>query len=378
LTPIPEVSPNLVNHNAIRRRKMDNHLDSLVGNTAIHSDQMGRFKEELLYLQTNWPHLYKCIDEERISKFSCLLTADLASRMVDFDSIAQGGRGEMYRKAQQNPMVRNVGIQRLFELVSPGHDIGNLSASYRILDALGGDGVLARAMQEMTTEATMPSILTSDLSEEMVAAARSYGLFALRQPAQALLLKTDSLDGVIIAYGTHHIPKDHRLQACCEAFRVLKGGSRVVLHDFEMDSPMSLWFSDVVDKYSLTGHCFPHFTREEMRGYLTDAGFLDVQVHYSYDPFILSGDSIEEVKRMLAEYILDMYGLAKLVDLCGYEEAINRVYELLLKYFKYDYEKMGLDERFGAPEVTITKKDDGYTIEAPRIALVGTATKPLS
>jgi SAM-dependent methyltransferase len=155
----------------------------------------------------------------------------------------------------------------------------------------------------------MPSILTSDLSEEMVIAARAYGLFAIRQPAQNLLLKDRSLDGVIIAYGTHHIPPDHRVQACQEAFRVLRHDGRIVLHAFETGSHMARWFSEVVDQYSITGHQYPHFTAGEIRDYLSRAGFTDINIRYIYDPFIIYAGSADEAKHKLAEYLLNMYGL---------------------------------------------------------------------
>ncbi|HVG17468.1 MAG TPA: methyltransferase domain-containing protein, partial [Blastocatellia bacterium] len=318
----------------------------------------------------------QCIDISRISEGDRPFISNQIRKPFDFESISQGGRGEMYRRAQQDPLVRATGIKNLFRLVSPDRDLEKLSPQFTILDVLGGDGVLARAMQQVMPSASMPSIITSDLSDDMVAAAQEYGLFAIRQPAQSLLLKDNSIDGVIIAYGTHHIPKDQQLQVCKEAFRVLKPGGHIAFHDFEVGSPISHWFSEVVDPYSLTGHSFPHFTREEMKGLLFDAGFDDAAVVYMYDPFILSVDTEAEAQSRLAEYLLNMYGLAKLVDQHGEEEALRFVYSLALKHLRYDYERMGMDESFGAPEILISEKDGHMRIEAPRVALVGAATKP--
>ena len=336
----------------------------------------GRTEEPILKLKDKWPHLYDCIDWLRISESSFRMVEELASKAADFASVSSGGRGELYRRAQQDPSVRSIGIRRLFEFVSPNQDLASLSHSYKILDVLGGDGVLSRALKNLVPHSSMPSILTSDLSEEMVAAAQAYGLFAIRQTAQNLFLKDRSMDGVIIAYGTHHIPPNHRIQVCQEAFRVLTPAGQVVLHDFETGSSMSRWFNKVVDRYSITGHQFPHFTAEEIREYLSSAGFADIDIQYMYDPFVVYADSADEAKRKLAAYLLNMYGLTKLVNERGYEESLTLVYDLTCEYFKYDEKSPLFDEHFRHTQVYIGREEEHWYIEAPRVAIVGSGIKP--
>lgn len=334
-----------------------------------HKDETGKSSERgpeiereiagpILQLKDKWPHLYDCIDLSRVSESNSMMITELALRAFDFTSISNGGRGELYRRAQQDPLVRGVGIRQLFEFVSPDQNLYQLTPEHKILDVLGGDGVVARAINHLLPASSMPNILTSDLSEDMVAAAQAYGLFAVRQSAQNLLLKDKSIDGVIIAYGTHHIPLDHRLRVCQEALRVLKPGGRVVLHDFEAGSPISCWFSEVVDPYSLTGHRFQHFTAEEIRNYLLDAGFVDIKVEYMYDPFIIYSDSAEQVKCGLAQYLLDMYGLMILVNEHGKENSLEIIYELACQYLEYDYQNMMVDEHFGMARIHIGKDND--------------------
>ena len=332
--------------------------------------------EQLLKLEADWPLLYDCIDPERVSEESNLLISRLADRAFDFDSIARGGRGELYRRAQQNPLIRSVGIRQLFEFVATDCDLRNITSAHRILDVLGGDGVLARATRDLFPPDSMPNVLTSDLSEGMVLAAQEYGLFAMQQAAQKLLLKDAAVDGVIIAYGTHHIPLDQRLEACKEAFRVLRTGGRIVFHDFDQDSPMSSWFSEVVDKYSLTGHRFPHFTQQEISGLLTDAAFININVRYMYDPFNVTAESEQEAKDEMCKYLIDMYGLSKLVDRYGHEGALKAAYSLACRHFRYDYQRFGLSSSFGTSEVQTFEKDGQWHVEVPRLALVGYAEKP--
>lgn len=371
---MPEHNDPSVSESRVTSTKTHLPFEKPNGNGDSHPD--GRLlAEHIRELSVRWPQFYNCIDPAKLSDGNCRMIRELAARMIDFDTTLQGGRGDWYRQAQQNPLIRSVGIKGLFALVSPGQNLSNLTPQHRILDVLGGDGVLARAMPELTSATSLPLIMTSDLSEEMVLAAQAYGLFAIQQPAQKLLLKDDTLDGVILAYGTHHIPVDDRARACQEAYRVLKPGGRAVLHDFEEHSPMAQWFNDIVDRYSQTGHAFAHFTRGGIMEHFQSAKFDHITIACLYDPFILSAGSREEAQLKLADYILNMYGLVKLVEQHGHQEALSVVYELALKYFKYDYRKMGLEDSFGAAHITISKKGESWFIELPRVALVGCGVK---
>jgi ubiquinone/menaquinone biosynthesis C-methylase UbiE len=337
------------------------------------------FVERLARVRERWPEFYDCIDLARVTETSCNLIVAMATSAFDFNSIAGGGRGESYRLAQINPMIRSTGISQLFNFIQPSNGTKKeFTPQHKVLDVLGGDGVLARAINQMLPSARRPHIITSDLDEDMVRAAQAYGLFAIQQPAQKLLLKDNSTHGVIIAYGSHHIPRDQRLEACREAFRVLKPGGRIAFHDFEAGSPVSRWFGEVVDRYSQTGHCFDHFTRDEIRGYLQEAGFDDVKVDHVYDPFILSDKTPTAAQTLLKKHLLEMYGLVQLTKCNGQARALEMVFELAHQYFRYDYRSMGLEESFGAPYIKTTQKNGYWFVESPRVALVGHGVKPNS
>jgi SAM-dependent methyltransferase len=327
--------------------------------------------EQLELLKTRFPELYACIDRDRLISVDPMPLVE----EVDFAPTLQGGRGDYYRLAQRNPLIRAIGIRQLFSLVSPGHDLNNLTPAHKILDMLGGDGVLTRALAQLLPGSAMPMILTADLSEGMVSAAQAYELPAIRQSAQCLLLKDSCLDGVIIAYGTHHIPRSQRLQVMREVHRVLQPGGALGLHDFEDGSPVARWFHDIVHPYSITGHQYDHFTADEITTYFQEAGFTQCEARYMYDPFILYGDSPQQVKEMLADCLLNMYGLHKLLADQDYDQALQTVYELACDCFTYSYSQMSLEDSFGAPGVQITERPDGWCIEMPRVALVGRAIK---
>ena len=275
--------------------------------------------------------------------------------------------------------MRQRGIRRLFDWLSPGDDLANLGPRHTILDVLGGDGLVTRALQRLTPPGSGPTVLTSDIAEGMVAAALRRGLPASHRPRRnAISTKTSCVDGILIAYGAHHIPKGERPIACGEAFRVLKPGGKIVLHDFEDGSPVALWFQRVVHRYSQTGHDFPHFTVEEMAEYLRGVGFQHIQIRYLYDPFLLTGRSPAQARRRLAEHLLDMYGLVKLKDDRTTADALREVYRLAFRTFHYNYEAMGLPSGFGLPRVRVYEAEGRWHAEMPRVAIVGCATKPLN
>ena len=217
----------------------------------------------------------------------------------DFDST---GRGKEYIEAQKDLLVRKTGIITLFNLVSPGNDLRNLTDEHKILDMLGGNGLLTKVFRTLPQSAGLkvnnPLIITSDISMDMIADAKANGLEAICEPSWDLQFADNSFDSVIVAYGTHHI--EYLAETFQEVYRVLKTGGKVVVHDFEIGSNVDKWFHEVVDKFSITGHNFKHFTREEFRDYLTNAGFHSITVDKRFDPFC---------SKDLIDYVQKMYGL---------------------------------------------------------------------
>jgi SAM-dependent methyltransferase len=290
----------------------------------------------------------------------------------DFEDSCGGGRGESYRQAQQDPTVRRQGIGQLFALAAPGGRIGAWRPDHVVLDVLGGDGTLARAVRALLPPRRRPTVLTSDLSAGMVAAAQRLGLPAVRQPAQALQLRDRSVDAVVLAYGTHHVPVAARAAAVAEARRVLRPGGRLVLHDFEDPSPVASWFAGVVHPLSRTGHPYPHFTVGGMGELLTAAGLADVEVRPLYDPFRLVGPDRAGARRLLGRHLLDMYGLER-VRGDDPDLAADRVATLAEGCFRYTRRQAAPGQ--AALHTCYEPAPGGCRVELPRVALVASGTR---
>ena len=253
------------------------------------------------------PWLADMIDPDRIGQIGSYL-CQMQELSWEFEADAAGGRGSVYNVAQKAYENRAVGMTALLGLFSesgtevPGPD-------RVILDALAGDGTISRFAATLPQS---PTIISADLSGYMITQCLRAGLPCIRQSASRSLLRDDVLDGVLIAYGSHHLPAEDRREAAREAHRTLKPGGKFVLHDFETGGPVDRWFGEVVDPYSATGHPHPHFSQREMTETLTGAGYADVRVFEMEDPFTLQGPDPEEARRRALRHLYNMYGLVKL------------------------------------------------------------------
>jgi Methylase involved in ubiquinone/menaquinone biosynthesis len=227
----------------------------------------------------------------------------------EFEGQTEGGRGNDYNLAQRNIDNRHIGMTRLLRLF--GEDGDTLPGPRTvILDVLAGDGTLRRFCERFG--GTSPEIISADMSRLMVDACLAQGYPSIRQSASKSFLKDAVLDGVLIAYGSHHLTNPERREAAREAHRTLRRGGRFVLHDFETNGPVDRWFREVVDPFSATGHPHPHFSADEMRQIMSDAGFRDAKVQAMEDPFVLTGDTPQAARRTMLQHLRMMYGLVRL------------------------------------------------------------------
>jgi SAM-dependent methyltransferase len=174
----------------------------------------------------------------------------------------------------------------------------------------GFGALLARLEPRLPAPAPAPVMVTNDISPHMF---RSAGLWGAptREDAHRLsrTFRPGSFDGVLFAYGTHHVGEI--AAAIRQSFLVLRPGGRLVVHDFLDEGQVGRWFHQVVDRHSRTGHDFPHLGLVQPAVYAYLAGFREVALHEMEDPFVFSvpeGSGLD-ARDVACTYLLGMYGM---------------------------------------------------------------------
>lgn len=311
------------------------------------------FEEYLDYLLHGHPELYDLLSHERFCDAERHI-AKMNMSSWEFEDEKVGGRGSAYNFAQKSADNRKVGMTTLLKCFSPSFEVPG--RDFRILDVLGGDGTFARFCKTLGHHT--PTIYAADISKFMIDACHAQGLPCVRQSATRSLFRDNVLDGVLIAYGSHHLDSNARQLAVREAHRTLRAGGRLVLHDFEIGGRCARWFDNIVHPYSRTGHPHAHFSRLEMFHLFTGAGFRDVRVFEIPDPFTLHGRSPEEAKHNAIMHMYDMYDLIKVADsTCDIAPCLER----------------HITETLGP--ISIRQEEGRYVAQIPRDALVAVGTK---
>jgi SAM-dependent methyltransferase len=311
------------------------------------------FEEYLDHLRHGHPELFNLLSHERC-RDAVRHTAKMNITSWEFEDEEVGGRGLAYNLAQKSADNRKVGMTALLKCFSSSAEIPG--QDFRILDVLGGDGTFARFCKTLGHDT--PIIYTADISKFMIDACHAQALPCVRQSATRSLFLDNVLDGVLIAYGSHHLDSNARRLAVREAHRTLRAGRRLVLHDFEIGGRCANWFDGIVHPYSRTGHPHAHFSRDEMFDLFTSAGFRDVKVFEISDPFTLHGSTPEEAKHNAIMHVYDMYDLIKVADsACDIAPRLER----------------HITETLGP--ISIRQEERRYVAEIPRHALVALGAK---
>ncbi|MFE6055934.1 class I SAM-dependent methyltransferase [Kitasatospora sp. NPDC056446] len=318
-------------------------------------------RQYLGHLAADHPHWHRLLDPRRVG---CAATMRRLHSPGAGDGSACTGRGDTDRSARQDPPADWTGTRRLLHLAAPARQ------APLVLDVLGGDGRVARAVAARPEQVPGgPAVLTGDRSGPMVAAALAHGLPAVRQSADRLLLADRTVDGVLLARGTHHIPLDARPRAVAEAVRVLRPGGRVVLHDYEPHSPTAAFFRAVVDPHCSGGHDHPHFTRTELLDLFAPHP-VAVRLVDVYDPVTVRAASPEAAKAAVVRYFGAAFGLDGRFAALGPEAG----WDLLADAFDHTAHLAGLGSPLAAPaRALIRPTATGYLAEVPRVALVAVA-----
>lgn len=193
-------------------------------------------------------------------------------------------------------------------------EVAHLAGSRQTVEVEGGAALEERAAAALARAGAAAGdavVVTNDISPHMFTRAGMWGM-PTREDARSLsrTFHEASFDGVLFAYGTHHI--EDMFAAAREARAVLRPGGAAVMHDFFDEGPAGQWFHRVVDKRSKTGHDFPHIGPVQMAVVLFAAGFRDVSLHEIQDPFLFACEEGEvRAREMALDYLLGMYGMAE-------------------------------------------------------------------
>ncbi|MEU3624786.1 hypothetical protein BS329_34965 [Amycolatopsis coloradensis] len=319
------------------------------------------FQEYLQEIQEKHPSLYELLDPDRIEADAIEdYLKELNALSWEFEDQDTGGRGLAWSQAQNSSNSRRVGMTSLMKWFSP--DSGETASgetpgpALRVLDVLGGSGTVARLSATLGNNA--PTVFTADISNLMISSCRAHDLPYIRQSATRSLFRDDSLDGVLIGYGTQLLSPQARQLAVLEAYRTLKPGSLLVLHAFEAGQPAARFFDDVVHPYSRTGHPHEHLTRAEIDGLFADAGFRDMRMCDMHDPFIVEAPTAGEARRNALMHLYSAYDLCKI---SGSQQDVEAKLEALV------------EETLGP--ISVRREQEHYIAEVPRTALVATGVK---
>jgi hypothetical protein len=147
--------------------------------------------------------------------------------------------------------------------------------------------------------------------------------------------------------------------------------------DFEAGSPSARFYSDGLDRFTNTGHRFPHFRRADLLRLLTDAGFRDAAVFELYDPFRFWADTAERARDTLLEHIIGMFGMVKLQREGGETEREYwaRIDRTVAPWCTFTASEVAFDPE-ALPRLSVFQETDGqWRAEFPRVALCAAGIK---
>lgn len=287
-------------------------------------EQIIQLELYLKYLAYFKPRYLELLNINKIIKSTNYFNSLFIQNYIDDFSIE--GRGiEYLNSIEDSFLARQEGVKNLLCFLNQDNSL-NFTKDYIICDVLAGNGYVNKITNHILSRSKSPIFINSDISYFMFKKCLEQGLFAAWQSADNLFwLKSNVVDSVLFAYGTHHIQKEQRPKAVEEAARILKKNGKLVMHDFEIDSKMDLWFRNVVNIFSKTKHNYPHFEKQEMINLAQNAGFSKINIFYIDDPFIIVSNTLDSAILKLGKYVQDMYGLIKLNE--NFPKLLNLIEE---------------------------------------------------
>ena len=290
--------------------------------------------------------------------------------------------------------TRLVGWKNLFSLLINSTSPQQKDTNGLILDFLSGSGTLSQRASQIW-HSFPPQIMGIDTSFKMCQEAKKNNAAVFWGSHDLHPFKSSCADACVAAYGFHHVPEGERKAFVRSMALTLSETGVCLLHDFVEGSSSSRLYSELIHAYRNNGHHYKHFTTDEFHS-LLHPHFFNVEIHHIYDPFYLEGEkgqSIESLKREFLFYIVNLYGLQKLLPSeCSYKNLLNisnnnywiELENIISPYLAISTEEINLLSNIDTPAClnnysvpfanemsTLKLSTDRYCIIGPRIALVG-------
>ncbi len=205
----------------------------------------------------------------------------------------------------------------------------------RLVEGRADRGVTVPALLELVAEALRPAssplLVTNDIARHMFLKGGVWGPMSREDGCHlSRTFASEQLDGVMFAYGTHHIQPI--LEAVREAYSLLRIGGTIVFHDFFDQGPVGRWFHEIVHNYSQTGHDYAHIGPIYQATLLLSSRFRNVEVFEMSDPFVFSLPDADaaEIRKVGLTYLIGMYGLGGEIT-----ESLDRFEEVVKEYLTY-------------------------------------------
>lgn len=204
------------------------------------------------------------------------------------EAVRHGHAYAMHERRQDDPERWDAYIRGLFEISRPEQDANaalvDVEQPRRLVDVAGGHGGFAMAMcrRHPGLEATVLDLPPSAaVGREIVAEQGFADRVAYREGDVFEVGLGEDLDVVSIFNLIHHLPEERDRELCRMARAALRPGGVLVIGDSARPEPGGQMSAHGAVS-SLLFYAWSHsrnFAPSEVRGWMEDAGFADVQVH---------------------------------------------------------------------------------------------------
>ncbi|MEL7634745.1 hypothetical protein [Sporomusa sphaeroides] len=213
------------------------------------------------------------------------------------------------RSSEFSPYVKLIGIIEIIKIVK--RHIGNYENKVGV-DFLGGSGQLRKVISSLSDNFG-ENFYTADKSIKQIIQGlnKKYTMIPC-DITNPYIIKNNSIDWALIAYGFHHIQPNKRITSLRAVYDKVRSGGILVLHDgFKGSSTIDI-MEKVVDVYSKEKHIYPFLKIEDFDkygDYFKSTFNANIYRYGIYDPQIFIGESLSSTINQFSKYMKYHYYL---------------------------------------------------------------------